>query len=127
MSHARDIKGPWLNTEVLNRTPQVHRAFDESRDPMIARQMRDLEKTESQRRGESDGPVRQAEKPAARQDKPELALKPPPHMRGRADHEGWLTAQRNDAFKRAEARDAGREPAPEQDRAPTRGISGPSL
>ncbi|SDG50903.1 hypothetical protein [Thalassobaculum litoreum] len=127
MSHARDIKGPWLNAEVMNRTPQVHTAFDRSRDPMIARQLDDLEKTESQRRGESDGPVREFSKPAARQDKPEPALKPPPHMRGRADRDGWLTAERSAAFARAETMDAGREPAPEQDRTLTRDFSGPSL
>lgn len=127
MSVARDAKGPWLSAEVLKRTPQVHREFDRSRDPMIARQIRDLEKTESQRRGESDGSARHAPPQTVRQDKPEPALRPPLHLRGSADREGWLSAERSAALARAETRDAGREPAPQQDRTLTRRFSGPSL
>lgn len=45
--------GPWMRPEVLAKLPQLGWQFDKNRDPYIARQMRDLDKPEAQRRRES--------------------------------------------------------------------------
>lgn len=107
MSAARDIKGPWLR---LDRIPQVHREFDRNRDPLIARSLDDMAKTEKQRRESSSaGGYLIARK---KQDKPAPALKPPRHSRGNADREGWLKAERDAVLARAV------EPSPMQDDLP---------
>lgn len=121
MSHARDISGPWLDASVLRRAAQLRREFDLSRDPYIARQLRDLELTEAQRReGTGDGPEREKDKPAP-------ALKPTGDIRTYADREGWLTAQRDAAFARIAAKDAKEGPGHDPDRGPYRSSPGLSL
>ena len=98
MSIARKILGHWLTDQAVNRLPNLRRQFDLNRDPSIARQLLDQEKTEGQRRGES---AQGGHRPPRRQDKPEPALKPPHAMRGREEPEGWLTAQRDAVFAAA--------------------------
>ncbi|MBI1208202.1 MAG: hypothetical protein GC191_13065 [Azospirillum sp.] len=97
-SAARDIDGPWLSPPATMRLPALRRSFDLNRDPYVALQLADLEKSEQQRREESAG--------RASNDKPAPALKPPRHQRGDADRQGWLTAQRAAAFARAAVKDA---------------------
>lgn len=121
VSHARDISGPWLDASVLRRAAQLRREFDLSRDPYIARQLRDLDLTEAQRReAPGDGPEH-------KQDKPAPALKPTGDIRMYADREGWLTAQRDAAFARIAAKEAKDGPDREPDRVPHRSSPGPSL
>ena len=118
MSAARDIKGSWLSTEVLNRTPPVHREFDLNRDPLVAGQMPDQGKSEKQRRDASgkDGYFI----PRKKQDTPAPELKPPRHLRGNADKEGWLLTQRDAAFARAAAASTRGTATRERESPPTR-------
>lgn len=124
MSDAKRTIGHWLASKVLSRIPQVHREFDRNRDPLIARQLDDMAKTEKQRRDETG--TRGYFIPRKKQDKPEPVLKPPQHMRGDADQEGWLLAQRDAAFVRAAEHEATREPTRQQDLTYTRDYPGPS-
>ena len=76
--------GPWIKPETLARMPNLARDFQLNRDPLIARQVPDLEAGGS-RSGSGE----------TKRDKPKPELKPPPHMRGGVrDQKGWLTAQR---------------------------------
>lgn len=118
MSAARDIRGPWLSTEALSRTPPVHREFDLNRDPLAARQVLDQGKSEKQRRDESG--KRGYFIPRKKEDKPAPELKPPRHMRGDADKEGWLLAQRDAAFARAAGANARSTATRERESPPTR-------
>ena len=49
------VRGPWLSNAAVARLPGVRRDFDQSRDPFIAEQMRDLKRTETERREEQSG------------------------------------------------------------------------
>jgi hypothetical protein len=73
--------GSWLSTDHL---PPLRRQFDMNRDPLIARQILDMEKTEAQRREDQR---------ASEHAKPEL--KPNPHIRTSPAEQGWLSLQRN--------------------------------
>lgn len=129
MSVARDIKGPWLNTEVLGRVPQVQRQFDLNRDPYTARQIQDLGKTEKQRRDGSEDTGMPPVFKAVRKDKPAPALKPPYQLRGSADREGWLSTHRDAVLAQVAAKDATRD-APGLGRVQSQAIGmtrGPSL
>ncbi|WP_417518009.1 hypothetical protein [Minwuia sp.] len=114
MSLARKILGQWLSTPALSRLPNVRRQFDLNRDPYIARQILDQEKSESQRRSDTARGDQGRGRP---QDKPAPALKPPPKMRGREEPQGWLTAQRDAVFAAAAAYDA--EVAQQAERTPS--------
>ena len=58
-SHASRVNGQWLSTQAQEAVSKmrVHRAFDEARDPLLAKQLKDadLGKTEKQRRDEQQG------------------------------------------------------------------------
>lgn len=118
-SKPRDVTGPWLS-----RPPELRRAFDANRDPLIARRMADPGKTKHQRRESSAADEYRTPR---KTDKPAPALKPQHPLRGDADREGWLVAQRDAAFAHAAAREAAKESAPEQTLTPTRATQGPSL
>lgn len=124
MSDAKRTIGHWLASKMLQRLPQVRREFDRNRDPLIARQLDDMAKTEKQRRDETDARGHFISR--KKHDQPEPALKPPQHMRGDADQEGWLLAQRDAAFAHAAKFDAVRQPTRQQDLTYTRDYSGPS-
>ncbi|MBR9826666.1 MAG: hypothetical protein GYB36_12845 [Alphaproteobacteria bacterium] len=95
--------GPWIKPETLARLPNMARDFQMNRDPLIAKQVRDLE-------GERDG----GGSSATKNDRPRPELKPPPHMRG-----PWLSAQRDVAMQLA--------PTPKHNiRSPERTRSAPS-
>lgn len=112
----RDVTGPWL-ASTAQALPQLRRAFDRNRDPLIRRELLDQQKTETERREES---ARRGHFIARnKQDKPEPALKPPRHLRGDADREGWLLAQRDAAMARAATKETKPEPDREQGRTPT--------
>ena len=49
-SAANETHGSWLSFAAQMRLPNIRRAFDLNRDPHIAAQLNDLDKTEAQRR-----------------------------------------------------------------------------
>ena len=92
------VNGPWLSNEAVMRLPNLKRDFDRSRDPSIAAQLDDLNKSETQRREE------QSDAGAKRKDRPKPELKPPqyaPPSLGaslpdqRQAEDMWLTAERD--------------------------------
>lgn len=99
------FNGPWMKADLLARIPNLARAFQMSRDPHIAAQVRDLDKTERERREESDGKGARMVK----QDKPHPAPKPSPELARKVDAASfngrWLAAQYEAA--RATARPIG--------------------
>jgi hypothetical protein len=88
--------GPWLKTDTLASLPNMSRDFQMNRDPLIAKQMRDVE-TGGDRSGRGSS--------ASRNDKPKPELKPPLHMRAGVREpsvqRGWLEAQRETVMKAA--------------------------
>lgn len=58
-SHASRVNGQWLSVQAQEAIAnmRVHRAFDDARDPLMAKQLADADRgqTEAERRGESDG------------------------------------------------------------------------
>jgi hypothetical protein len=97
-SFAEELFEPWIPTENL---PQLSRDFSVSRDLMVAKQIRDLDKTEAQRRGEQSGGNSSA-------DKPDHLMQPPPEVRNpviRSEFEGrWLAAQRDAVLVQSKTR-----------------------
>lgn len=93
-----DINGPWISHDKI---PPLLRSFDMSRDPYIRAQTLDMEKTESQRRGEQDG---RGSRMVAN-DHPVARFNPPPELRDSVDrrhfNKSWLAEQRNAAFAQA--------------------------
>lgn len=80
--------GPWIKPETLARMPNMARDFQINRDPLVAKQVHDLE----------TGEDRSGSGTARKQDKPKPELKPPPHMRGGVrDQGGWLSHQQASA------------------------------
>ncbi|WP_430415662.1 hypothetical protein [Parasphingorhabdus sp.] len=90
-SHASRVNGNWLSAQAQAALPRVHQEFDKSRDPLIAMQLADADKTEAQRRGEQDSgggqsgkAIRANDNPTTqhgarrRTDKPTQTAKPPP-------------------------------------------------
>ena len=121
MSVARDRLGQWLSAAVLGRTAQLRRDFDASRDPMIARQLADLQLTEARRREAA------AAEASEKRKKPEPTLKPSGDMRMHGDREGWLAAQRDAAFARLASTDTGTGMDQQASRDPDIGSPEPSL
>ena len=81
-----DPTGPWLSYDDV---PPLRRQFDLNRDPLIAKQMLDLEKTEAKRREEQAGRSKA-------QDKPKTELKPKFQRGGNLTHQqSWLKAERD--------------------------------
>lgn len=94
-SPGRDVVNePWLSNEAVVRLPPVRREFDQSRDPFIAKQMRDLKRTETERREEQTG----RGSAMVKQDQPIASLKPPREIGREADAQRfrarWLAEQR---------------------------------
>ncbi len=99
-SPGRDVvSGPWLSNEAVARLPPVRREFDQSRDPFIAKQLRDMEKTEAERREEQTG----RGSAMVKQDQPIASLKPPREIGREADAQKfrarWLAEQRAAAME----------------------------
>ena len=97
-SYTNQVHGGWLKAQAQAALPKIGREFDVNRDPDIAAQRRDLDKTEAQRREEQGGDGGRTQKPNVKpNDKPAPALKPPPHMRGSpgaSNTDGqWLVVQ----------------------------------
>ncbi len=134
MSVARDVQGPWLDASALQNLPPVRREFDLNRDPTIAAQLRDLDKSEAERRreqterGSAGLPNGKHDSGMAARDRPEPANRPPPSLRAQVDRESfdarWLAAQRDAAFARIATPSA---PAHEPEIAPTLPYRGPTL
>lgn len=118
MSEARRYAGPWLDAAVLKDMPKVGQAFDQNRDPLIARQLADLKKTEAERREGHAG------RGAAmvKQDKPAPAPHPTGPLGNAVDRQSfngrWLAEQRDAAFAQAKARQSAQTPERQQNRNP---------
>ena len=88
------VSGPWLSNDAVSQLPPVRQQFDHSRDPSIAMQMRDLNKTEAKRRDEQSGRGSKMIK----RDQPKLTLNPPRQIRTSVDsnqfQNSWLKEQR---------------------------------
>jgi len=117
--------GPWLSAETLNRLPQPRRQFDLNRDPYIARQLRDQDRSEAERRraqetgtqsgGRTESDWAEAGKRPPRrnarmvaEDRPNPALHPANDTGRDVDrqsfHSRWLVEQRDAALAQARAR-----------------------
>lgn len=96
-----NVDGPWMSSDVLRKVPDLRRAFDFNRDPLIREQILDLDKTEAQRRGEQSG----RSSVMVGKDKPKFSMTPPREMRRPADRrdfqQRWMAEQRDAAFSRA--------------------------
>jgi len=105
MSAADKYAGPWMPPETLARLPALRRAFDMNRDPLIAAQLRADQMTEAERRRENSERTDGGGSSMVENDKPFMAHRPPPEMRGGVDREAfsqnWLKAQRDAAMARA--------------------------
>ena len=117
------ISGPWLSAAARAALPTVRREFDLNRDPLIASQVLDLDKSEAQRREETGGRGSRM----VQRDKPDPAAVPPEDMRHDTDRAAfrsrWLVEQRDAVLANAATRQtpsqeipapvrSGREPAP---------------
>ena len=110
------IYGPWIAPEKLEAIPALRREFDLNRDPLFAKQLADLDKTEAERRREnakaSSGERGEDGRGAAAQakvanPKPALKIKPPAALRApvdRAHHYQQLAVERREAFLRQRSR-----------------------
>lgn len=111
MSAADKYLGPWMRPETLARLPKLRRSFDMNRDPLIRLQLLDEQKSEAQRREESTGSGGSG---IAGKEKPIMAHRPPPAMRGGVDRaafsQKWLKAQRDAALAIARPKQTRREP-----------------
>lgn len=115
-SYADKVNGYWLGEQAAALGLRMQ--FDRNRDPLMARQMDDAQKSEAERRRAvaNENPPSQQNK--RKVDKPAPALKPPVHMRGGPQpapapspqpQTGGLIAQRDAAFAdaaKAQARDS---------------------
>ncbi|MEM9128182.1 MAG: hypothetical protein AAGA97_00415 [Pseudomonadota bacterium] len=109
---------PWPTGEVLQNLPRVRWDFGRSRDPLIAKQMDDLNKTETERREEE---TRRQARMVVR-DKPQHNLRPPKSMARGSDRRKfasqWLREQRDAAMEQARKFELARrelsEPGPRQ-------------
>lgn len=94
------VNRPWLSNEAMARLPAVRNDFDRNRDPSIKAQLKDLEKTEVQRRDEQTGRGSHMIK----KDQPRNTLKPPRHIADPIDASNfqgrWLKEQRNAAMEK---------------------------
>lgn len=109
-SAAAQYDGPWLSGPSV---PPMHRDFDRSRHPLIAKQQDAMAKTEAQRREDSaaQGHRIPADPP------PQPVLKP----RSASRQDDWLTAQRDAALAQvAVATQSETAPAPSLQPIPTR-------
>lgn len=118
MAISTNINGEWLER---NAVPNMRRQFDLNRDPYIAMQLLDLEKTEHQRRTETAGGMMQSDPPAPH-------LRPPPNIRDPVDQDmfnsKWLAAQRDFTMRHVDInRSNGREQEQNRDHSFTRTFS----
>ncbi len=92
-SYAYQAQGDWLSAQAERDLPYLRRSFDMNRDPYIAAQLRDMEKSESQRREEQTGGSSMVQA-----DKLSFVLKPPKHIRKASDRASfskkWNAEQR---------------------------------
>ena len=107
MSAADKYTGPWMPAETLAHLPKLRRAFDMNRDPLIAAQLRADQVTEAERRRENSERTDSGGSSMVENDKPFMAHRPPPKMRGGVDREAfsqnWLKAQRDAAMSRVKS------------------------
>lgn len=97
-AHHDVVSAPWMSNEAMAQLPAIRREFDRNRDPMIAKQMRDLGKTETERREEQSG----RGSAMVKKDRPMANLNPPKEMARPMDAEQfrgrWLAEQRSAAM-----------------------------
>lgn len=108
-----ELREQWLSNDALQSLPTVRRDFDMNRDPMIAAQLQDNNKTEAQRRREQaeqrirnqskDNPGRNAR--MVEEDHPHPAPHPTGPIADAVDNvafrDRWLAEQRDAAMEQA--------------------------
>jgi len=118
ITSSSQIYGPWITPEKLAAIPELRREFDLNRDPLIALQIADLDKTEAERRRENsaasgsggrsdDGRSESGSGNRASEPKPSFQLKPPPEISApvdRAHHHQRLNEDRREAFLQQRSR-----------------------
>lgn len=112
------IYGPWIAPEKLETIPALRREFDMNRDPLVALQIKDSDKTEAERRRENstasettgragEGRSNSGSTGNASEPKPAFNLTPSPEISApldRAHHFQRLNEERRDAFLRQRSR-----------------------
>lgn len=121
-SDAQTREGPWLSNEALSRLPKVGASFQRNRDPYIARQLEDLNRSEAERRRTGSG--ERGEQGDGRAnisgsyETPAPHHRPPPSMRRGVDQSDfsrrWLAAQRDAALAQAKPPTSSNAPARER-------------
>ena len=105
------LTGPWI---AHDQVPDVLKAFQRNRDPDIRAQLRDMDKTEAQRRGGDTG----RESTMVGRDKPAFESRPPEDISRPVDraafNERWLVEQRDAVLARADIKHSQPEHAPER-------------
>ena len=107
--------GPWLRDEVAANLPHMRREFDDNRDPLIKKQIADLDKTEAERRRDQESGTQSGDNGDAgrgsdmvKKEKHWFIPRPPQHIREDVDRAqfktNWLLEQVNAVTARAEAR-----------------------
>lgn len=91
-SFADDALGPWLSGPSAANLPSVRDQFDRNRDPLRARHLDAMQKSESERREESAGR-------GSLSDPPKPVLKPQ-SAKG-PNRDAWLLAERDRALARS--------------------------
>lgn len=113
-----DFTGPWMKTETLAKVPHLRKAFDTSRDIYIAAQIRDLEKSETQRREEQTG----RGSGMIEKDKAAPAYRPHGKIREAVDgasfNKQWMSEQRDAAFEATKSKTTEQAPSPAYNRTP---------
>ena len=99
-SPANEVYGDWLSYEAQMALPTVKRDFDMNRDPHIAAQLRDMDKTEAERRrallqlkqqnkAQRQTPLSKSQDTEGKQSGGSGSFKP---------NQGWLIQQRDQSF-----------------------------
>lgn len=112
------LDGPWLSNEALSRLPNVGRDFDLSRDPLVRRQLLDLNRSEAQRHGDGTG----RSSTMIERDQPRPAARPPEEISRPADRAAfssrWLVEQRDATLANTAPRQPASNDAPRMGRSP---------
>lgn len=107
------VSGPWMSNEAVTRLPPVRNDFEQSRDPYRGRQLRDVQKTEAQKRGEQGG----RSSTMIQREQPKAVLKPPEKIRAAIDNQQfsnrWLLEQRDAAMAQSRSASQSQRAQPE--------------
>lgn len=98
------MDGPWLSNQAAASLPDIQREFDLNRDPLVRRQVLDLNRSEAQRRGDGSG----RGSGMVERDRPNPHPRPPAETGHPVDQASfssrWLVEQRDAVLANAAAR-----------------------